>query len=134
MRDGANSLFTPQFKQALVRTARQTHQHRTNFLEALEEEAISISEAHRTLCDLITHLEQQTHDGSMTIPATEADAITMQLDTLVEDRQHRLHRHTQLGTTSGRDLCSYLYHEEEWTCPVLEGAAILGDVVDSRRQ
>jgi hypothetical protein len=132
--DGATHLFTSPFRTMLVTAAQQSQQERADFLDTLDQEAKSLSRTRDSLSQLLTTLEKHTQKGSMTIDGPHRERIIDRLELLVSTRQDLLNSRTQRRTLTGRDLCEYLYHVEDWTYPVLRAAAVFRDVVASRQR
>ncbi|GGN88682.1 DUF7260 family protein [Haloarcula pellucida] len=115
--------FTAPYKQALVRTARDTASERRRFFDTLADEADSLSDAKQSLSDLVVEL-----DG-MSVPQWYESTFTETLDGVVATRQAHLDRQESLPGENRTSLCSLLYDDEPWTFPVLTAATRVRDII-----
>lgn len=104
--------FTEQAKAVVLAAVRNAVAGRETYLDALDGERDSLTEGRDALEAL---LDEQ--DGPR-VPDWYRGDFTARLDDVAEARQARLKRRP-VASTDGHELCAALYHEYEWTYPVL---------------
>lgn len=133
--EGTDAVFTSQFKQALLTAVHQASHERTSFRSILDEESASLTSARETLTDIVKEVNERVREAQLqeTDTVLSFDDIEECIDTVVTDRQQRLHDRSQLQHVTNHDLCEYLYGDNEWTYPILAAAASLRQAVDHLR-
>jgi len=109
--------LTEYFKSALITSVDDAIYRRQIILENLDEEARSLDRIRAELVDLF-----DVCDRSL-VPLRIQNDIREELDEIARQRQETIHRRNPSSRTDGHDLCTYLYHEEEWTYPALTAVA-----------
>jgi len=126
--------LTEQFKRHLLSVIDESLQQRESFLKTLETERQSLERAEDELDAFISSQSAvrdalQSHRPNRDVELF--DTVTPELEPILDCRQEHLHAHSSLTWIDGHDLCRYLYSEPEWTYPVLQAAANVGQMLEA---
>lgn len=123
LRREATTPFSEWYKTALTAAVETTIAHRERFSAELDAEAESLAASKPTLDEILSSCEGPR------IPAGRRADFEDQLEEVARERQEVIQQRTPLSRTDGHDLCRYLYHDQEWTYPVLTAVARLRNAV-----
>ncbi|WP_254538548.1 DUF7260 family protein [Halomarina litorea] len=137
---GGPSTFTESFRETLLGAARTARTSREGLIDALDVESAALDDADRTLRDIVEAaddlrgttrsgpLPARREDDGPECPCTRLAALQERCETTVTDRQRRLGDPVvDSHSLDGHALCRYLYHDADWTYPVLTAATTLAD-------
>jgi hypothetical protein len=117
LREETTVSLTEYYKSALITSVDNAVYRRKIILENLDEEARALDRIRTEIVDLF-----DVCDSSL-VPLRLQSDIRDELDEIAQQRQETIHRRNPSLRTDGHDLCTYLYHEEDWTYPVLTALA-----------
>lgn len=116
------------FERALERTVDRAVERRTTFLDHLDEEMESLTDARSTLGAVTAALYDRRGDATATLESDDASigAADEAIGAVVTERQALVHGRRPAFARVEDDLCTYLYDDVGgWTYPVLSVTASL---------
>lgn len=137
-----NDRLTPELRTALLEAAKQAHNNRTTFLEILDHEAASLTEAHEELSTIETAVSELANPPFETWEFTELTTARDRLlafeddcDELAHQRQHFIDERVPTHTLHLEGtLDNYLYQPCDCMHPVLSAIATCLDRIQRIRR
>lgn len=126
LRPGTGPAFTSPHKRALVDAVERRATDREEFCEVLDSEIESLAERRRELTAVLDELDTSV------VPSWYCDRFEDRIVRILRSRQTTLGAQSTVSYLDGHNLCTYLYHREPWTYPVLTSVARLLDSVTLR--
>jgi hypothetical protein len=126
-----NDRLTSELQTAILEAAQQTRNDRTRFLDVLDHEAASVTEAHeeiRTIDTAVSELADPPFEAwnftALTTARDQLLGLEDDCDAVAHQRQQFLDERTPPQTIHLEEsLNEYLYHPLDWTHPVLSAIA-----------